>query len=75
MESGFYAVQPQKRWKFRKLTDMHVDTGMGFERLVRVIHGKSSNYDTDIFLDTIQELEIISNKNMVKRNKLILHFE
>jgi alanyl-tRNA synthetase len=39
------------------LPDKHVDTGMGFERLVRVIQGKTSNYDTDIFLPLINELE------------------
>jgi alanyl-tRNA synthetase len=44
------------------LPDKHVDTGMGFERLVRVIHGDTSNYDTDIFMETIRELEKISGK-------------
>jgi len=39
------------------LPEKHVDTGMGFERLVRVIQGKSSNYDTDIFQPLIQHLE------------------
>ena len=40
----------------------HVDTGMGFERLVRVLQNKKSNYDTDIFIGTITEIEKISNK-------------
>jgi alanyl-tRNA synthetase len=41
----------------------HVDTGMGFERLVRVIQGKQSNYDTDIFSGTIAAVEKITKKN------------
>ncbi|MFN8296882.1 MAG: alanine--tRNA ligase [Chitinophagales bacterium] len=40
----------------------HVDTGMGFERLVRVIQGKSSNYDTDVFSGTIEATEKIVGK-------------
>ncbi|MBL7745732.1 MAG: alanine--tRNA ligase [Chitinophagaceae bacterium] len=40
----------------------HVDTGMGLERLVRVLQGKTSNYDTDIFTHTITEVEKITAK-------------
>jgi len=40
----------------------HVDTGMGFERLVRVIQGKQSNYDTDVFSGTIAAVEKITGK-------------
>ena len=35
----------------------HVDTGMGFERLCMALHGKKSNYDTDIFPPTIRRIE------------------
>lgn len=40
----------------------HVDTGMGFERLVRVIQGKDSNYDTDLFTPLLEKVESLSKK-------------
>ena len=39
-----------------------IDTGMGFERLVRALQGKHSNYDTDIFQPTIKEIGRLSGK-------------
>ncbi len=45
------------------LPSMHVDTGMGFERLVRAIQNKSSNYDTDVFTGTIHEVEKLTGKS------------
>ena len=42
---------------------MHViDTGMGFERLVRMLQDKHSNYDTDIFQPIIQQIEALSHQ-------------
>ena len=51
-----------KNGTLEPLPARHVDTGMGLERLVRVLQGKSSNYDTDIFSGTINETEKITGK-------------
>jgi len=51
-----------KDGSLQPLPEKHVDTGMGFERLVRVIQGKKSNYDTDVFSETIAATEKITGK-------------
>lgn len=51
-----------KDGRLEPLPAKHVDTGMGFERLVRVIQNKTSNYDTDVFTGTIATVENITRK-------------
>lgn len=51
-----------KNGTLEPLPAKHVDTGMGLERLVRVIQGKTSNYDTDVFSGTIAEIEKITGR-------------
>ena len=45
-----------------KLSMNVIDTGMGFERLVRALQGKHSNYDTDVFQPVIKEISRLSGK-------------
>ncbi len=58
----FMQFNRKKDGSLENLPAKHVDTGLGFERLVRVIQNKTSNYDTDIFSGTIAEIEKITGK-------------
>ena len=52
--------------KLNKLSKMHVDTGMGFERLCMIMQNKKSNYDTDIFQPIIKDIEKPKTNIMIR---------
>ena len=52
------------------LPALHVDTGMGFERLCMVMQKTQSNYDTDVFRPLMQEIETITNNEYGKDEKI-----
>lgn len=58
----FIQYNRMKDGSLQPLAATHVDTGMGLERLVRVLQGKHSNYETDLFSGTIEQTEKISGK-------------
>ena len=54
------------------LPALHVDTGMGFERLCMVMQKTQSNYDTDVFRPLMQEIETITNNKYGKDEKVAI---
>jgi alanyl-tRNA synthetase len=58
----FIQFNRKKDGSLEELPAKHVDTGMGLERLVRVVQNKTSNYDTDVFTETIEAIEKITKK-------------
>ncbi len=62
----FIQFNRKKDGSLEPLPAKHVDTGMGFERLVRVLQGKNSNYDTDVFSETLTKTGEIVGKDYHK---------
>ncbi len=52
----FIQFNRDEQGKLHPLPAKHVDTGAGFERLVAVLQGKNSNYETDVFMPILQAL-------------------
>ncbi len=48
--------------KLEPLPRKNIDTGMGFERIVRVMQGKATNYDTDLFAPIVKAIGDVSKK-------------
>jgi alanyl-tRNA synthetase len=58
-----------KDGSLESLPAKHVDTGMGFERLVRVLQNKTSNYDTDVFTDLIDATQKLTARKYTNTDK------
>ncbi|MBL8008720.1 MAG: alanine--tRNA ligase, partial [Ignavibacteria bacterium] len=58
----FIQYNRKKDRELELLPMKHVDTGMGFERIVRVLQNKNSNYETDIFSPLISKICEITGK-------------
>lgn len=58
----FIQYNRKKDRELELLPKKHVDTGMGFERIVRVLQNKKSNYETDVFLPIINKICEITKK-------------
>ncbi len=58
----FMQYQKTKDNKFTQLKQKNVDTGMGVERTLAILNNKRDNYETELFLPTIKEIEKISHK-------------
>ena len=56
----FIQYNRNEKGELEDLKNTHVDTGMGLERIVRVLQGKDSNYDTDIFMPLIEKISSLS---------------
>ncbi len=58
----FIQYNRDENGELHELPAKHVDTGAGLERLVAVLQGKASNYDTDLFQPIIQRIEELTGK-------------
>ena len=60
--SQFNADPAVPRSEYKELPNKNIDTGAGLERLVAVMQGAKTNFETDLFMPIIREIEKMSGK-------------
>ena len=68
--SQFNSEEGVDRKDYKELPQKNIDTGMGLERLVCIVQGGETNFDTDLFLPVIREVEKMTDKKYEGSNKM-----
>ena len=55
------------------LPEKHVDTGMGFERIVAILQGVDSNYKTDVFVPILEKISNLTNRDYFDDERGVPH--
>ncbi|MBN1491412.1 MAG: alanine--tRNA ligase, partial [Phycisphaerae bacterium] len=63
----FIQYNRDEQGRLSPLPARHVDTGMGFERIVRVMQAKESNYDTDVFTPLLSRIAEVTGQRYTGR--------
>lgn len=68
--SQYNAVNGVPRSEYKELPSKNIDTGAGLERIACILQGAETNFETDLFLPIIHEVERISGKKYEERTHL-----
>jgi len=66
----FMEYNKTEKGNFEKLPQKNVDTGVGFERLLAVLQGKNSDYETDLFWPILEEIQNQTSKRYEKNKRV-----
>jgi len=68
--SQYNSEEGVDRKDYKELPQKNIDTGMGLESLFGIVQGGETNFDTDLFLPVIREVEKMTDKKYEGENKM-----